>query len=80
MTKRITNEYVVETFETVRDWQNYLTDNKHKLTIQHSGSIYGVNENVLSKIGMASSEIFIVWLKRQSYEQIERIIIHKSLI
>lgn len=80
MTKRISKDHLIETFETVRDWQNYLTDNQYKLNILHSGSIYGVNPKVLTSIGMTSSENFIVWLKKQSYEQIERIIIHKSLI
>lgn len=77
MTKRLTKEYVIEMFETVKDWQNYLKDNKYKLNIVHSGSVYGVNADVISKIGMKSSENFIVWLKKQSYNQIERIIIHK---
>ena len=80
MTKRLNKDYVIETFETVREWQNYLKYNQHKTNILHSGSVYGVNSVVISNIGMSSSENFIVWLKKQSYEQIERIIIHKSLI
>ena len=80
MTKRLTNEYVLETFETTRDWENYLKDNQYKLNILHSGSIYGVNSVVLSKIGMSSSENFIVWIKKHSYEQTEKIIIHKQIL
>jgi len=78
MTKRLTNDYVLETFELDRDWQNYLRDNQSTLRILHSGSMYGLNENVLNKIGYKKSVDFIVWLKKNTYEQIEKIIIHEN--